>query len=68
MNIHINKFVDRVRAFESRGMREFTMSMQEARDLHADITRLLLKLEAQVVPVQPVQPDQDIHIQAPGFR
>ena len=44
MTIHLNKFVDRVRGFESRGAREFTMSINDARDLHADITRLLLEL------------------------
>ena len=45
MSIHLQKFVDRVRGFEARGAREFTMSIQEAKDLHADITRLLLDLQ-----------------------
>ena len=42
--MHIQKFVDRVRGQEARGMRDFTMTMNEAKDLHADITRLLLQL------------------------
>ena len=46
MSLHISKFVDRVRAAESRQQREVTMTINEARDLHADITRLLLKLES----------------------
>jgi hypothetical protein len=45
MTIHLSKFVDRVRGHESRGARDFVMSMNDARDLHADITRLLLELE-----------------------
>lgn len=45
MSIHLQKFVDRVRGFEARGAREFTMSLQEAKDLHADVTRLLLDLQ-----------------------
>ena len=45
MSIHLQKFVDRVRGFEARGAREFTMSMQDAKDLHADITRLLIDLQ-----------------------
>lgn len=45
MSIHLQKFVDRVRGFEARGAREFTMSIQEAKDLHADVTRLLLDLQ-----------------------
>lgn len=45
MSLHIQRFVDRVRGLESRGAREFSMSMQEAKDLHADITRLLITLQ-----------------------
>jgi DNA primase len=44
MTIHIQRFVDRVRGAEARGTRDFTMSMADAKDLHADITRLLLEL------------------------
>lgn len=43
--INIQKFVDRVSGFEARGQKDFIMSMKEAKDLHADITRLLLTLE-----------------------
>jgi hypothetical protein len=43
--MHIQKFVDRVRGHEARGARDFVMTMNEARDLHADITRLLLSLQ-----------------------
>ena len=44
MTIHLQKFVDRVRGQEARGARDFVMSMTDAKDLHADITRLLLEL------------------------
>jgi DNA primase len=44
MTIHIQRFVDRVRGAEARGTRDFTMSMTDAKDLHADITGLLLDL------------------------
>lgn len=44
MTIHLQKFVDRVRGHEARGSRDFVMSMADAKDLHADITRLLLEL------------------------
>jgi len=46
VSIHLQRFVDRVRGFEARGTKEFTMSMQDAKDLHADITRLLIDLQA----------------------
>ena len=45
MSMHLQKFVDRVRGFESRGIKDFTMSMNDAKDLHADITRLLIELQ-----------------------
>ena len=45
MSAHLQRFVDRVRGLEARGARDFTMSMQDAKDLHADITRLLLELQ-----------------------
>ena len=46
MSLHINRFIDRVRSAESRQQREVTMTLTEARDLLADITRLLLKIES----------------------
>jgi len=45
MTIHLQKFVDRVRGQEARGARDLIMTINEARDLHADITRLLLALQ-----------------------
>jgi len=45
MSLHISRFLDRVRAAESRQQRDVTMTVQEARDLHSDITRLLLVVE-----------------------
>jgi hypothetical protein len=44
MTIHLSKFIDRVRGHEARGARDFVMSMTDAKDLHADLTRLLLDL------------------------
>lgn len=45
MSVHIQKFVDRLRGFEARGAKDFMMNINDAKDLHADITRLLLALE-----------------------
>ena len=45
MSLHLQKFVDRVRGFEARGAKDFIMSMADAKDLHADITRLLIDLQ-----------------------
>jgi hypothetical protein len=45
MSIHINRFVDSIKAAESRGQRELQISLRDAKDLHSDITKLLLTLE-----------------------
>jgi hypothetical protein len=45
MSLHINRFVDNIKAHESRNLKDFTMSMRDAKDLHADITKLLLTLQ-----------------------
>jgi len=45
MSIHINKFIDLIKAQESRGSRDVSMSLKDAKDLHADITKLLLVVE-----------------------
>ena len=44
MSLHLQRFVDRVQGNESRGLKDFTMSMTDARAMHADLTRLLLEL------------------------
>ena len=45
MSLHINRFIDLIKAQESRGGRDVTLSLRDAKDLHADITKLLLILE-----------------------
>ena len=45
MSLHINRFIDRIKAADARNQRDFTMSMGDAKDLHADITKLLLALQ-----------------------
>jgi hypothetical protein len=45
MSLHINRFVDSVKAHEARQQRDFVMSMRDAKDLHGDITKLLLMVQ-----------------------
>ena len=44
MSLHINRFIDRIKAADARQQRDFNMSMSDAKDLHADISKLLLAL------------------------
>ena len=45
MSMHINRFIDNIKATESRGGRDVILSLRDAKDLHGDITKLLLTLE-----------------------
>ena len=45
MSLHNNRFLDRILAAESRQQRDVTMTVQEARALHTELTRLLLIAE-----------------------
>jgi len=67
VTIHLTKFVDRVRGHESRGARDFVMTMTDAKDLHADITRLLAELHdlrEQVTKIS--QAEETITVQVSG--
>ena len=58
MSLHVNRFIDSVKAHEARGQRDFMMPMKDAKDLHADITKLLLvitNLQAQLLDTQKQQ-------------
>ena len=65
MSLHINRFVDSIKAHESRGQRDFVMTMREAKDLHSDITKLLLTLES--LHTQNIQPkEQTVTVELSG--
>ena len=64
MSLHINRFVDSIKAHESRNQRDFVMTMRDAKDLHADITKLLLTLETMRAPA--AAKDEAISIELDG--
>lgn len=43
--IHINNFIDKIKFFESKNSKDFVMPLREAKNLHSDITKLLLVLQ-----------------------
>ena len=45
MSLHIHRFVDAIKAAEARGQKDLLMTLRDAKDLHADITKLLVTLE-----------------------
>lgn len=58
MSIHINRFIDRLRQAEGRQQKDIVLSLSEARDLHSDITRLLLSLEDLRNQPQPISEEK----------
>ena len=66
MTIHLTKFVDRVRGHEARGSRDFIMSMADAKDMHADITRLLLELHDLREQLAKIPQEEAIEVQIGG--
>lgn len=67
MSIHIEKFVEKIKASELRGRRDIVMTTAEARDLHGDITKILLLLsEHQKIISNDTQPVR-VEIQGGSF-
>jgi hypothetical protein len=66
MSLHLQKFVDRVRGHEARGSKDFVMTLAEAKDMHADITRLLLELHDLREQVSKPQVEEVITVQVGG--
>ena len=44
--IHIQRFIERLQGFDANGSQNFMMTMKDAKNLHADITKLLLVLQS----------------------
>jgi hypothetical protein len=40
--LHIKRFIDRLNDLQASGAKDYTMTMHDARNLHSDITKLLL--------------------------
>jgi hypothetical protein len=64
--IHIQRYIERLQGFEARGQRDFVMSIKDAKDLHADITKLLLAMEALREQQAEANKDQVIQVEMGG--
>ena len=68
MSLHINRFIDSIKAHESRNQRDFVMTMRDAKDLHADITKLLLTLDAMRAPTAGKNETVSIELDGGSFK
>ena len=64
--IHINRFIDRIKTAEARQTRDVMMTLGEARDLHGDITRLLLIVEELRTAAQKTQVTEVTQVEIQG--
>ena len=62
--IHIQRFIERLQGFDAKGSQNFMMTMKDAKDLHADITKLLLVLQNK----QTNNADEVIEVQITGGK
>jgi hypothetical protein len=65
--MHINQFIDRVRAADARSQRDLVISLHDAKNLHADITKLLLAVqEMHDRLLEQTKKDQTITVEVEG--
>ncbi len=43
--IHINRFLDKITSAEAKKLKQVNMSIEDAKGLHTDITKLLLHIQ-----------------------
>ena len=67
MSLHLQRFIDRVQAAEARGQRDLVLSITEAKDLHTDLTRLLLNLES-LRTIRSASTEQVIEVEISGGK
>lgn len=66
MSLHINRFVDSVKAHEARGAQQFIMSLRDAKDLHADITKILLTINELRDRLETAKSEETITVELTG--
>ena len=66
--IHINKFIDKIKMLESKQSKNLMMSMREAKDLHGDITKLLLVLQTLQTPKEETDDAWMVEISGGDFK
>ena len=68
MSIHLQKFIERVRANDAKGGKDFVMPMKDAKGMAADLTELLLELKAFQTAALKSQTDQVIELKIDGGK
>ena len=68
MSIHLQKFIERVRANDAKGGKDLVMPMKDAKGMAADLTELLLELRAFQTASLKEQQNQVLEIKIDGGK
>ena len=68
LSIHLQKFIERVRANDAKGGKDFAMPMKDAKGMAADLTELLLELRTFQQATLQAQTDQVIELKIDGGK
>jgi hypothetical protein len=68
LSIHLQKFIERVRANDAKGGKDFVMPMKDAKGMAADLTELLLELRAFQTANLAEQQNQVLEIKIDGGK
>jgi hypothetical protein len=63
----INTFIDKIKFLETKNAKEFSMTMREAKDLHGDITKLLVVLQELTQNHNKSQEPIQVELKGDGF-
>ena len=63
----INTFIDKIKFLETKNSKEFSMTMREAKDLHGDITKLLVVLQELTQNHNKSQEPIQVELRGDGF-
>jgi hypothetical protein len=66
--MHIQRFIERLQGFDARAAKDFTMPLRDAKDLHADITQLLIELKKLQEMVVNAQQDDVVVVKMDGGK
>ncbi len=62
-NIYIKKFIDKLQQLQAQNAKDYIMSLHDARNLHSDISKLLLELRDNTSDNSTVE----VEIKSPSF-
>ena len=57
--IYLQKFIDRIQGTEARGLKDLSIPLTDAKAMHAELTRLLLDLQA-LKEAAAKQPEEEV--------